>query len=140
MAFVSDDLLTLEERDELRMEVSITIKTILGLAELIERSMDSVDRLDAINLDAVNDLSLKLANLSRYSDHAHKKIEDFMTVLAERWDEEEETEVKFKVRYDNTMTSYLLDETFDSEEEAYKFINENFFEGDLQFYEVEVAQ
>ena len=49
MAFVSDDLLTLEERDELRMEVSMTIKTILGLAELIERSMDSVDRLDAIN-------------------------------------------------------------------------------------------
>jgi len=89
MTFVSDDLLTLEERDELRMEVSITIKTILGLAELIERSMDSVDRLDAINLDAVNDLSLKLANLSRYSDHAHKKIEDFMTVLAERWDEED---------------------------------------------------
>lgn len=89
MAFVSDDLLTLEERDELRTKVSYDIQTILGLAELIERSMDSVDRLDAINLDAVNDLSLKLANLSRYSENAQKKIEDFMTVLAERWDEED---------------------------------------------------
>ena len=89
MSSIASYPLTTEEREELKIEVSMDIQTILGLAELIERSMDSVDRLDAINLDAVNDLSLKLANLSRYSDHAHKKIEDFMTVLAERWDEED---------------------------------------------------
>ncbi len=47
--------------------------------------------------------------------------------------------VKFKIRYEDTMTSYLLDETFNSEKEAYQYINENFFEGELQFYEVEVA-
>tara|TARA_R100001440_G_scaffold10490_1_gene19103 strand:- start:860 stop:1018 length:159 start_codon:yes stop_codon:yes gene_type:complete len=47
--------------------------------------------------------------------------------------------VKFKIRYEDTMTSYLLDGTFNSEKEAYQYINENFFEGELQFYEVEVA-
>ena len=47
---------------------------------------------------------------------------------------------KYKIRYEDTMTSYLLDGTFDSEEDAEEFIDENFFEGDLQFYVVEVAQ
>ena len=44
---------------------------------------------------------------------------------------------KYKIRYEDTMTSYLLDGTFDSEEDAEEFIDENFFEGDLQFYVVE---
>tara|TARA_B100001287_G_C22207649_1_gene310934 strand:+ start:90 stop:377 length:288 start_codon:yes stop_codon:yes gene_type:complete len=92
MTFVSDDLLTSEERDELKMKVSMDIQTILGLAELVERSLDSIHRLDDINFDAVESLSIKLANISRYSENAQKKTEDFMTVLAERWDEEEETE------------------------------------------------
>ena len=47
---------------------------------------------------------------------------------------------KYKIRYEDTMTSYLLDGTFDSEEDAEKFIDENFFEGESSFYEVEVAQ
>ena len=47
---------------------------------------------------------------------------------------------KYKIRYEDTMTSYLLDGTFDSEEDAEEFIDENCFEGDLQFYVVEVAQ
>ena len=51
--------------------------------------------------------------------------------------EKEKKEGKFKIRYKNNMTSYLLDETFDSEKQAYQFIEENFFEGELQFYEVE---
>ncbi len=47
--------------------------------------------------------------------------------------------MKFKIRYEDTMNSYLLDGTFNSEKEADKYIEENFFEGELQFYEVEVA-
>tara|TARA_B100000212_G_scaffold186122_1_gene140425 strand:- start:365 stop:778 length:414 start_codon:yes stop_codon:yes gene_type:complete len=137
MSSIASYRLTSEERDELKEAVFYDIQTILGLAELIEKSLDSLHRLDVTNLGGVESLSLKLANLSRYSENAQKKIEDFMTDLEEGWNKEEG---KFKIRYEDTMTSYLLDETFDSEEEAYQFIDENFFEGDLQFYEVEVSQ
>lgn len=55
------------------------------------------------------------------------------------WDlEKEKKEGKFKIRYENNMTSYLLDETFDSEKQANQFIEENFFEGELQFYNAEL--
>tara|TARA_B100001057_G_scaffold269112_1_gene269288 strand:- start:189 stop:467 length:279 start_codon:yes stop_codon:yes gene_type:complete len=89
MSSIASYRLTSEERDELKEVVFYDIQTILGLAELIEKSLDSLHRLDDINLGGVNDLSLKLANLSRYSENSQKKIEDFMTVLEEGWNEEE---------------------------------------------------
>ena len=73
--------LTTEEREELKIEVSMDIQTILGLAGLIEKSLDSIHRLDDINLGGVDDLSLKLANLSRYSFNVQNKLADFMADL-----------------------------------------------------------
>ena len=139
MAEVSKNLLTVEERDELRKKVEEYFLTILALAKRVEQSLDSIKRLDAIDFDAVFDLRLEFVELSQCSENTERSMSDFLDVLNQRMSEEE-TEVKFKIRYEDTMTSYLLDETFDSEEEAYQFIDENFFEGDLQFYEVEVAQ
>tara|TARA_A100001011_G_scaffold305231_1_gene319759 strand:+ start:320 stop:478 length:159 start_codon:yes stop_codon:yes gene_type:complete len=42
---------------------------------------------------------------------------------------------KYKIRYRDTMTTYLLDETFNTQEEAEDFIDLNLGEGSL--YEVE---
>jgi len=42
---------------------------------------------------------------------------------------------EFKIRYRDTMTTYLLDETFTSEEEANDHIDENL--GESSCYEVE---
>ena len=41
---------------------------------------------------------------------------------------------KYKIRYQDTMTTYLLDETFNTQEEAKDFIDLNLGEGSL--YEV----
>ena len=92
MSSIASYPLTTEEREELKIEVSVDIQTILGLAELIEKSLDSIHRFDDINLGGVESLSLKLANLSRYSENAQKKIDDFMTDLEavasfKGWDE-----------------------------------------------------
>ena len=42
---------------------------------------------------------------------------------------------KYKIRYTDTMTTYLLNETFNTQEGAEDFINLNLGEGSL--YEVE---
>lgn len=81
MSSIASYPLTTEEREELKEVVSYDIQAILGLAELIERSLDKIHRLDDINLGGVESLSLKLANLSRYSENTQKKIDDFMTDL-----------------------------------------------------------
>ena len=45
---------------------------------------------------------------------------------------------KYKIRYRDTMTTYLLDETFNTEKEAENFINLNLGEGSC--YEVEIEE
>jgi len=45
---------------------------------------------------------------------------------------------KYKIRYKNTMTTYLLDETFDSEQNAEEFIDLNL--GDSSCYEIEIVE
>lgn len=83
MSSVASYPLSLEEREDLKEVVSYDIQTILGLAELIERSLDKIQRLDDINLGGVESLSLKLANLSKYSLNVEKKIQDYMNELEE---------------------------------------------------------
>ena len=46
--------------------------------------------------------------------------------------------MKYKIRYQDTMTTYLLDETFNTEKEAENFINLNLGEGSC--YEVELKE
>ena len=81
MSSVSAYPLSLEEREDLKEMVSYDIQAILGLAELIERSLDKIQKLDDINLGGVESLSLKLANLSKYSLNVEKKIVDYMNDL-----------------------------------------------------------
>ena len=81
MSSVSAYPLSLEEREDLKEVVSYDIQAILGLAELIERSLDKIHRLDDINLGGVENLSLKLANLSKMSLNVEKKIVDYMNDL-----------------------------------------------------------
>ena len=81
MSSVSAYPLSLEEREDLKEVVSYDIQAILGLAELIERSLDKIHRLDDINLGGVESLSLKLANLSKMSLNVEKKIVDYMNDL-----------------------------------------------------------
>ena len=45
---------------------------------------------------------------------------------------------KYKIRYRDTMTTYLLDETFNTQEEAEDFIDLNLGEGSC--YEVELKE
>ena len=45
---------------------------------------------------------------------------------------------KYKIRYQDTMTTYLLDETFNTEKEAENFIDLNLGEGSC--YEVEINE
>ena len=92
MSSIASYPLTTEEREDLKIEVSMDIQTILGLAELIEKSLDSLHRLDVTNLGGVESLSLKLANLSRYSFNVQNKLADFMADLEDvasfkGWDE-----------------------------------------------------
>jgi len=87
MSSIASYRLTSEERDELKEVVFYDIQTILGLAELIEKSLDSLHRLDVTNLGGVDDLSLKLANLSRYSFNAQNKLADFMADIEKGWNE-----------------------------------------------------
>ena len=81
MSSVSAYPLSLEEREDLKEMVSYDIQAILGLAELIERSLDKIQKLDDINLGGVESLSLKLANLSKMSLNVEKKIVDYMNDL-----------------------------------------------------------
>ena len=81
MSSVASYPLSLEEREDLKEVVSYDIQAILGLAELIERSLDKIHRLDDINLGGVESLSLKLANLSKMSLNVEKKIVDYMNDL-----------------------------------------------------------
>lgn len=86
-----------------------------------------------------SDLTIKeVLDILVGDDEKKKKEVKEVLKLLDKGEVKVSAEGKFKIRYEDTMTSYLLDETFDSEEEAYQFIDENFFEGDLQFYEVEV--
>jgi hypothetical protein len=87
MSSIASYPLTTEEREELKIDVSMDIQTILGLAALIEKSLDSIHRLDDINLGDVDSLSLKLANLSRYSYNAQNKLADFMAYIEKEWNE-----------------------------------------------------
>ena len=92
MSSIASYPLTTEERENLKIEVSMDIQTILGLAELIDKTLDSIHRLDDINLGGVESLSLKLANLSRYSFNVQNKLADFMADLEavasfKGWDE-----------------------------------------------------
>tara|TARA_R100000687_G_scaffold63064_1_gene51016 strand:+ start:433 stop:576 length:144 start_codon:yes stop_codon:yes gene_type:complete len=43
----------------------------------------------------------------------------------------------YKIIYQDTMTCYYLDDEFNSEDDAWNYINENFFEGSKDFYDVE---
>ena len=45
---------------------------------------------------------------------------------------------KYKIRYQDTMTTYLLDETFNSEQNAEKFIDVNL--GESSCYEIEEVE
>lgn len=81
MSSIASYPLTTEEREELKIEVSYDIQAILGLAELIERQLDKIHRLDDINLGDVESLSLKFDNLSRYSFNVQNKLADFMADL-----------------------------------------------------------
>jgi len=47
------------------------------------------------------------------------------------------SKAKYKIRYQDAMTTYLLDETFNSEKEAEKFIDLNLGEGSCYKVEVE---
>ena len=45
---------------------------------------------------------------------------------------------KYKIRYQDTMTTYLLDETFNSEQNAEEFIDVNL--GESSCYEIEKVE
>jgi hypothetical protein len=45
---------------------------------------------------------------------------------------------KYKIRYQDTMTTYLLDETFNSEQNAKEFIDLNL--GESGCYEIEIVE
>ena len=48
--------------------------------------------------------------------------------------------MKYKIRYQDTMTTYLLDETFNTEKEAENFIDLNLGEGSCYEVELEYKQ
>tara|TARA_Y100001937_G_C7034388_1_gene291593 strand:- start:111 stop:365 length:255 start_codon:yes stop_codon:yes gene_type:complete len=70
--------LSLEEREDLKEVVSYDIQAILGLAELVERSLDKIHRLDDSNIGDVESLSLKLRNLSKMSSNVEERIWDYL--------------------------------------------------------------
>ena len=84
MAEVSKNLLTIEERDELRKKVEEYFLDIICIAQKVEQSLDSIKRLDTIDFDAVFDLRLELVELSQCSDLMEKRLSDFLSVLNER--------------------------------------------------------
>ena len=84
MAEVSKDLLTIEERDELRKKVEEYFLDIICMAQKVEQSLDSIKRLDTIDFDAVFDLRLVLVELSQCSELMEKRLSDFLSVLNER--------------------------------------------------------
>ena len=87
MSSVASYRLSLEEREDLKEAVMYDIQTILGFAELIERSLDKIHRLDDINLGGVESLSLKLDNLSRCSFNVQSKLAHFMADIEKEWNE-----------------------------------------------------
>ena len=84
MAEVSKNLLTIEERDELRKKVEECFLDIICIAQKVEQSLDSIKRLDTIDFDAVFDLRLVLVELSQCSENTEKSMSDFLGVLNER--------------------------------------------------------
>lgn len=84
MAEVSKDLLTIEERDELRKKVEEYFLDIICMAQKVEQSLDSIKRLDTIDFDAVFDLRLVLVELSQCSEYIERSMSDFLGVLNER--------------------------------------------------------
>ena len=70
--------LSLEEREDLKEVVSYDIQAILGLAELVGRSLDKIHRLDDSNIGDVESLSLKLRNLSKMSSNVEERIWDYL--------------------------------------------------------------
>lgn len=87
MAVISKNLLTIEERDELRKKVEEYFLKILGIAKGVEQSLDSIKRLDTIDFDAVFDLRLELVELSQCSEYTERSLSDFLSVLNERMSE-----------------------------------------------------
>ena len=84
MAEVSKNLLTIEERDELRKKVEEYFLDIICIAQKVEQSLDSIKRLDTIDFDDVFDLRLVLVELSQCSENTEKSMSDFLGVLNER--------------------------------------------------------
>ena len=88
MAEVSKNLLTIEERDELRKKVEEYFLDIICIAQKVEQSLDSIKRLDTIDFDAVFDLRLVLVELSQCSENTEKSMSDFLSVLNQRMSED----------------------------------------------------
>ena len=84
MAVISENLLYIEEREELRKKVEENFLTILGIAKRVEQSLDSIKRLDTIDFDSVFDLRLELVELSQCSENTERSMSDFLSVLNER--------------------------------------------------------
>lgn len=87
MTFVSDDLLDLDQRHQLKREASDILAEITHELKVLDDIRDSINRLDATNYDSVNALRNRLIRLSATCTVAHTKVnmvrEDVLASLEE---------------------------------------------------------
>ena len=75
MAFVSDDLLDLDQRYQLKREASDILAEITHELKVLDDIRESINRLDATNYDSVYSLRNRLVKLTHTCTEAYTKVD-----------------------------------------------------------------